>query len=83
MKKSVTDQVAYSTYGTNLLLVDLYKDLGIMIDSGLKFHAHIKVVIGKAGVMINNLLQNTVSRSVEFMLTLSVPHVRPRIEHGS
>ena len=31
--KSVTGQVAYSTYGTNLLFADSYKDLGLMIDS--------------------------------------------------
>ena len=56
-EKSVTDQVTYSIYGTNLLFVDSYKDLGITIDSGLKFHTHIKVVIGKFGAMINNLLR--------------------------
>ena len=57
VEKSVTDQVAYSIWETNLIFVDPFKDLGITIDSGLKFHAHINVVIGKAGAMINNLLR--------------------------
>ena len=59
------------------------KDLGITIDSGLKFHAHINDVIGKAGAMINNLMRSTVCRSVELMLTLYVSHIRPLIEYGS
>ena len=69
-KKSMTDQVAYSKDGTNFLFVDSSKDLGITIDSGLKFHAHIDDVIGKAGAMMKNILRSTVCRSVEFMLTL-------------
>ena len=59
-EKPGTDQVAYSIYGTNLIFVDSYKDLGVTIDSGLKFHAHINTVIGKAGAMIKNLLRSTV-----------------------
>ena len=54
-----------------------------MIDSGLKFHSHINDVIDKAGAMVNNLLRSTVCRSVDFMLTLYVSHVRPIIEYGS
>ena len=52
-EKSGTDQVAHSIYGTNLIFVDWYKDLGVTIDSGLKFHAHINAVICKAGGFIN------------------------------
>ena len=44
VQKSVTDQVAYSIYGINLLFVDSYKDLGITTHSGIKFHAHINAV---------------------------------------
>ena len=55
-EKSVTDQVAFSIFGTNLLFVDSFKDLGKIIDSGLKFHALFNVVIGKSGAIINNLM---------------------------
>ena len=34
-EKSVTDQVAYSICGTNLVFVDSYRDQGITIDSRL------------------------------------------------
>ena len=79
----MTDQVAHSTYCTNLLFLDSYKDLGIIIYSGLEFYAHINAVIGKAGAMINNLLQSIVCCSVEFMLTLYVSHIRPITEYKS
>ena len=91
-EKSKTDQAAYSIYGTNLLFVDLYiiqdpytmyKDLRIMIDSGLKFHAHTNAVISRAGAIINNLLRSTVCHSVQLMLTLYLSHIRPIIEYGS
>ena len=82
-EKSVTYQVAYSIYDTSLLFVDSYKDLGLRNDSGLKFHAHINVVIGEAGEMYNNLLRSTVCRSVEFILTLYVSSFRPIFEYGS
>ena len=82
-EKSVTDYVAYSVYGTYLIFVDSYKDLGITIDSGLKFHVHINAVKGKAGAMNNNLLRSTVCRSVEFTITLYDSHIRPLIGYGS
>ena len=57
-EKSVTDQVAYSFFGTNFIFVDSYKDLGTTIDSGLKSYDH------KTDAMINNLLRSTVCRSI-------------------
>ena len=45
-KKSVIDQAAISNYGTNFLFKDSYKDLGIMIDSGPKFLAHVDATFG-------------------------------------
>ena len=82
-EKSVTDHIEYSTYGTNLLFVNSYRDLGITIDSGLKFYVHINFVIGKAGAMIDNLLGSTVCRSIEITLTLYISHIRPINVYGS
>ena len=82
-EKYLTYQVAYSIYGTNLLFVDSYKDLGITIDSGFKFHAYINAVIGKACATISSLLRRTVCRSIEFILTYYVSHIRPLIECGN
>ena len=54
-----------------------------MIDSGLKLHAEINAVIGKAGAMRNNLQRSTVCRFVDLMLILHVSDIRPTIEYGS
>ena len=75
-ENSVTEQVAYPFYGSILLFVDSYKELGITIDSGLKFHAHTHHVIGKAGTLIDNLLRSTVCRFVDFMMILYISYFR-------
>ena len=43
---------------------------GIMIDSGIKFHAFINVVNWNAGARVSNLQRSTESSSVESMLKL-------------
>ena len=80
-EKSVTDQLAYSICGTNLLFVDFYKDPGIMIDSRFKLHAQVESAVGKAGAIINNTRRSKVCRSVKFMLTLYVSHIHLIIEY--
>ena len=47
-----------------------YRDLGVMVDSGFKFHKHVDYTVGGAGSMMNNLLRSTVCRSIGFMVTL-------------
>ena len=80
----MTDQVAYSVYGTNLLFVDSYENIETTINnSGVNFHAYIYAMIGKVGAMTINLLRSTVCCSVDFMLTLYVVHFCPIIEYGS
>ena len=55
-------------------------NLGVIIDSKLRFHEHISVVAGKEGGLMLELLQSTVCRSREFMVTLFVSHIRPIID---
>ena len=51
--------------------------------SKLRFHQHVRTIVGKAGGLMGNLLRSTVCRSPEFMLTLFVTHIRPIIEYCS
>ena len=76
-EKCMTDQLTYSTYGNRLLFIHSYKNLRIMIDSALNFHAHVDAIIEKAYAVINSLLRSTAGRSVEFVLTLYILHNRP------
>ena len=73
----------YTINESPLQLVVKYRDLGVMVDSSLRFHSHIDTVFGKTSAMITNLLRCTLCRSVDFMVTLWVSHVRPPIEFNS
>ena len=73
----------YAIQEDQLSSVVVYRDLGVLVDSGFKFHRHVDFIVGRAGSMMNNLLRSTVCRSISFMVTLWVSHIRPLIEYGS
>ena len=66
-----------------LQYVESYKDLGVIVDSSLRFHQHIRALSAKAGGLMGELLRSTVCRSKEFMLSVFVSHIRPIIDYGS
>jgi hypothetical protein len=73
----------YFLQGRALKFVSAHRDLGVSVDTSLRFHHHIRVVAAKAGGLANCLLRSTVCRSPEFMLSLYVAHIRPLIEYAS
>lgn len=73
----------YFISGTKIKVVDSHPDLGVLIDSDLKFHSHILNTAHKAGGLIHSLLKSTVCRSPDFMMSLFCTHVRPIIEYCS
>jgi len=75
--------VGYFVEGKALRFVSSYRDLGVVIDSSLRFHAHVNVVVGRVGGLMGDLLRSTVCRSKEFMLSLFVSHIRPLIDYCS
>ena len=58
-------------------------DLGVLVDTDLKFHNHIRTVTHKAGSLVYSSLKSTVCRSPEFMIFLLTTHIRPVIEYCS
>ena len=38
----------------------VYSDLGVIVDSGFKFHRHVDYIVGRGGSIINNLLRSTI-----------------------
>ena len=58
-------------------------DLGVLVDTDLKFHSHIRTVTHKAGSLVYSFLKSTVCRSPEFMVFLLTTHIRPVIEYCS
>ena len=66
-----------------LSFVDSCKDLVILVDMEFKFHVYIRSIVGKSSGMSVNLLNSTLCRSKEFILTLYIRHLRSVIEFGS
>ena len=75
--KKAEQSAEYRINNVKLDFVNSYKDLGVIIDTSLKFHDHIRTVVGRMGGLLNDLLRSTVCRSRNFMLPLFLSHIRP------
>ena len=64
-------------------VVSEFRDLGVIVDSGLRFHQHIGTICGRASAMMGELLRSTVCRSADFMVTLFTTHIRSTLEYCS
>jgi len=73
----------YLLNGQPIQSVDSHLGLGVVVDSDLKFHGHIRSVVHRAGGLAQSYLKSTVCRSPEFMLFLFKTHIRPIIEYCS
>ena len=54
-----------------------------MDNSLIKFHMHVKSVVGKASNLSNNLLSSTLCWSLEFMQALFKVYIRPILDYCS
>ena len=73
----------YHMDNIELSIEPTHKDLGITVDSTLKFHSHISITVKKAAGLANNLLKSTLCRNKDFLITLFKTHIRPLLEFGS
>ena len=73
----------YTVNGTVLNIVTSQRDLGVLVDSTLRFHGHIASIVSKAGGLSINLLRSTLCRSADFMVSLFVSHIRPLLDFAS
>ena len=62
---------------------DSHRDLGVLVDTTLKFHLHAQSVVAKASGVANSLLCSTINRSPDFMKNVFISHVRPLLEFSS
>ena len=60
-----------------------FRDLGILVDSTMKFHLHINEVFRKASGVANCIIRGTICRSPDFMIRVFISHIRPIIDFGS
>ena len=82
-KSSMVPPPQYFIDQAEIPLVQSHPDLGVLVDSNLKFHQHISNTAHKAGGLAHSLLKSTVCRSADFMMPLFCSHVRPIIEYCS
>ena len=73
----------YVLSGNELQLVQSQKDLGVLIDSSLKFHLHIFAAAGKAAGLDNQILRSTFHWSCSFMVSNFISHIRPILDYCS
>ena len=67
----------------SLKLCKTHRDLGVLVDSSLRFHPHIAEIVRKSSGLANQLIRGTVCRSPKFMITLFISHIRPIIDYCS
>lgn len=73
----------YYLDGSQLRFVQSHRDLGVTVDTKLRFHQHIREVVGRAAGLASNLQRSTICRSPVFMVSLFVMHVRPILDYCS
>ena len=66
-----------------LAIVDEVRDLGMIVDSRLKFEAHIHPTVGRAFVRANLLHKCFVSRDIFTLIRAYKVYVRPIVEYAS
>ena len=73
----------YVLQGSILPSPRAHTDLGVIIDTSLKFHDHISSITRKISGLGHSFLKSTVCRSREFMLFFLTVHLRPILEYAS
>ena len=73
----------YYLNGSPIPTKDSATDLGVLVDTSLKFHQHITNTVNKAGGLATSILRSTVNREASFMIPLYVSHIRPILEYAS
>ena len=77
---------SYGGYYLNGILldsVDCYKDLGILFDTGLKFHQHASEVAMKANRVLACMRRGFINLNESVLLRLYKSMVRPILEYGN
>ena len=69
--------------GNLLPVLTSFRDLGVIVDTSLKFHEHVQSLSHKASGLCHNFLKSTVCRTPEFMLFLFKTHIRPLLDYCS
>ncbi len=59
------------------------KDLGVTVQSDLKFHEHYANIVQSASVMCNMIFKSFLSRKTDFLIRMYTTFARPRLEYAT
>ena len=68
---------------SQLKVSEFARDLGVTVDTELRFHKHIGQTQARAFGVSNDILRGTICRSPEFMKVIFISHVRPLLDFCS
>ena len=80
---SKSPNYTYFINGSQIKATDFVPDLGVYVDSQLKFGDHINKIIGKAYSRIGVLFKGFVSRNIAVLKQAYLTYIRPLLEYAS
>ena len=80
---SLPPVIPYTINSRPIPLQESTLDLGIRVDTSLRFHDHISSIAAKAFGVSNNIARGTVCRDPEFMKQIFITHIRPLLDFCS
>ena len=59
------------------------RDLGVIIDSDMKFHSHVSSAVSRANQVLSLISKSFINLSPDMLLILYKSMVRPLLEYGN
>ncbi len=78
-----TQKPTYELGPVQLENCDFMKDLGVIIDSELKFSLHCSTIVKKASARMNCIFRSFETKDTSFLLQMYKTFVRPKLEYAS
>ena len=79
----IRSDLVYSLCNTSMPCVSVVRDLGIFVDSRLKFDAHINSIVARAHQRANCIYRCFLSKDVDWLIKAFTSYVRPLVEYAS
>ena len=73
----------YNINGELIKIVNSHKNLGVTVNTSLRFHIHIRQIVNKVAALSSNFLKATSCRFETFMKSLLMSHLHPLLEFAS
>jgi hypothetical protein len=82
-RRSRTQKIDYELGQVQLENLEVTRDLGVMIDSELKFSHHCATIVKKASMRMNCIFRSFENRDTLFLLQMYKTYVLPTLEYAS